>query len=207
MSLFVSVPALAHFQMVYTPEIALNQGGELDLKLVFTHPFSAGHTMNMGRPEQFYMIHGKEDQSEKTDLLDQLTPIEWTSQGHKGQAYEAKVKARRMGDYAFVLTPAPYLAAYIASKQAVIGLTKAMALELAPFKINVNAVCPGWIETPLTAGLSASEDFRRSYLRKIPLGRFGRPEEVAAAACFLASDEASFITGASLLVDGGQLTF
>ena len=97
--------------------------------------------------------------------------------------------------------------AYNSSKGAVITLTKSMALELAPRGIRVNAVCPGWIETPLTAGLSASEDFRRSYLRKIPLGRFGRPEEVAAAVCFLASDEASFITGASLLVDGGQLTF
>ncbi|MBU2552368.1 MAG: DUF4198 domain-containing protein [Proteobacteria bacterium] len=108
MVVLAGVPALAHFQMVYTPEIALNQGESLDLKLVFTHPFSAGHTMNMGRPEQFYLVHSKEDQSEKTDLMPRLKAIEWTSQGHKGQAFEAKVKVRKMGDYTFVLVPAPY---------------------------------------------------------------------------------------------------
>ena len=103
-----SVPALAHFQMVYTPEIALAKGGTLDLKLVFTHPFSAGHTMNMGKPEQFYMIHSREGQTDKTDLMEQLKPIDWTSQGHQGQAYEAQVKIRKMGDYTLVLVPAPY---------------------------------------------------------------------------------------------------
>ncbi|MFH1135293.1 MAG: DUF4198 domain-containing protein [Pseudomonadota bacterium] len=102
------VPAAAHFQMVYTPEIALTKGEALTLKLVFTHPFSAGHTMDMGRPEEFYVIHGKEEQTEKTDLMDKLKPIEWTSQGRRGQAYEAQVNARKMGDYTFVLVPKPY---------------------------------------------------------------------------------------------------
>ena len=106
--LMMSVPAQAHFQMVYTPEIALVQGGTLDFKLVFTHPFGAGHTMNMGKPEQFYMVHTKDDQANKVDLMDRLKPIEWTSQGHKGQAYEAQVKVRNMGDYAFAFVPAPY---------------------------------------------------------------------------------------------------
>ena len=95
--------------MVYTPEIALEKGETLDIKLVFTHPFSAGHTMDMGKPEQFYMIYSKEDQSQKTDLMSELKPIEWTSQGHKGQAYEAQAKVRKMGDYTFVFVPAPYL--------------------------------------------------------------------------------------------------
>ena len=104
----MATPALAHFQMVYTPEIALNKGGTLDFKLVFTHPFSAGHTMNMGQPEKFYVIHSKEDKSTKTDLMSALKPIEWESQGHKGQAYEAEVKVRKMGDYIFVLVPDPY---------------------------------------------------------------------------------------------------
>jgi cobalt/nickel transport protein len=76
---------------------------------VFTHPFSAGHTMDMGRPEQFYMIHSKDDQSKKTDLISEVKAIEWASQGRKAPAYEAKVKIRNMGDYAFVLVPAPYL--------------------------------------------------------------------------------------------------
>ena len=57
--LLMAAPALAHFQMIYTPEIALMKGGTIDFKLVFTHPFSAGHTMDMGKPEQFYVLYSK----------------------------------------------------------------------------------------------------------------------------------------------------
>lgn len=97
--------------------------------------------------------------------------------------------------------------AYNSSKAAVLLLTKSMALELAPAGVRVNAVSPGWILTPLTAERMATPGFQETYLRKIPMGRFGRPEEVAAVAVFLASDEASYVTGANVLVDGGQLTF
>lgn len=103
-----SVPAMAHFQMVYTPEIALEKGGTLDCKLVFTHPFSAGHTMDMGQPDSFYMVYTRGENNVKTDLMESIKPIEWTSRGHKGKAYEAQVKVRKMGDYTFVLVPAPY---------------------------------------------------------------------------------------------------
>ena len=72
-------------------------------------PSSAGHTMDMGKPEQFYVLYGKGETPVKTDLMGSLKPIEWMSQGHKGQAYEAQAKARKMGDYIFVLVPAPYL--------------------------------------------------------------------------------------------------
>lgn len=99
----------------------------------------------------------------------------------------------------------PDHAPYNASKGGVTLLTKTMALDLARYNIRVNAVCPGLIRTPLTEGLS-SEEFLQQYAAKyIPMNRMGKPEEVAAAFAFLASDDASFITGATLVIDGGQL--
>ena len=84
-------------------------------------------------------------------------------------------------------------------------LTRTMAIELAPQGIRVNALCPGKIETPLQ-GEAEDPSYTRRFLReRVPLGRSGTPEEVAAAYAFLASDEASFITGTLLVIDGGQL--
>jgi NAD(P)-dependent dehydrogenase (short-subunit alcohol dehydrogenase family) len=98
---------------------------------------------------------------------------------------------------------------YNASKGGVLLLTKTMAVELGGHGIRVNALCPGYIHTPLNDSISASiggEEFERAYARaRIPLGRAGRAEEVAGAYAFLASDDASFIHGAALVVDGGQL--
>ncbi|MFI6600701.1 SDR family NAD(P)-dependent oxidoreductase [Nonomuraea sp. NPDC050536] len=97
---------------------------------------------------------------------------------------------------------------YNASKGGVLQLTRTMAVELGRHGIRVNAVCPGYISTPLNAQIAASlgEDFVAAYARdQIPLGRTGLAEEVAAVYAFLASDEASFVHGAELVVDGGQL--
>ena len=100
----------------------------------------------------------------------------------------------------------PGAAAYCASKAGLIGLTKAMALDLAPYGIRVNVVRPGSIDTPLMwAGLKPDElaKVKRLAEEAEPIGRLGQPEEVARAVLFLVSDEASFITGAELVVDGG----
>lgn len=90
---------------------------------------------------------------------------------------------------------------YIASKAGVIGLTRAWARELGPKGIRVNAVAPGIIETRMTENIP--EKIKEMFRKRTPLGRFGRPEEVAQAYLFLASDEASFINGVVLSVDGG----
>ena len=96
---------------------------------------------------------------------------------------------------------------YNASKGGVLLLTKTMAVELGNHGIRVNALCPGYIRTPLNEAMSASADgteFETAYAReRIPLGRAGEAEEVAAAYAFLASDDASFIHGAALVIDGG----
>ncbi len=92
---------------------------------------------------------------------------------------------------------------YAASKAGLIGLTMAMAREVASRNITCNAVAPGFIETSMTAALS--EEFRQNAVKTIPLGRVGSPEDVASAVCFLASDEASYITGHVLNVNGGLL--
>lgn len=97
------------------------------------------------------------------------------------------------------------LTSYNVSKAGILLLAKTLALELAPHHIRVNAVCPGFIDTPITHDYIAHDPHWPAYLRSIPWGRAGRPEEVAAAFAFLASAEAEYITGADLVIDGGQL--
>jgi len=93
---------------------------------------------------------------------------------------------------------------YAASKAGIIGLTKSVAKEVGKRNITVNAIAPGFIETPMTEKLS--DEVKKAYFNAIPLARFGKTEDVANLALFLASDEASYITGQVIQVDGGLLT-
>ncbi|MEV4376944.1 SDR family NAD(P)-dependent oxidoreductase [Streptosporangium sp. NPDC049644] len=94
-------------------------------------------------------------------------------------------------------------AGYTASKHAVVGLTKAAALDLAPYRIRVNCVCPGVVDTPMTQGSVADPALRERFEQAHPLGRFAGPDEVAAAVLWLAGADAAFVTGTALTVDGG----
>ena len=145
-----------------------------------------------------------------------ITPQEWREVmgvNLDGVFLVAQEAARRMlvGDGGVILNMGstnglvgyPFYADYNASKAGVIELTRSMALELAP-GVRVNAVCPGFILTPMQEAEYTSE-MRRAFESKVPLGRLGKPEEVAALFAFLASDEASYITGQYFVIDGGEI--
>ncbi|MBO9445871.1 SDR family oxidoreductase [Ruegeria sp. R14_0] len=127
------------------------------------------------------------------------------------RAFVPHMKARGAGAILNVastagLSPRPNLNWYNASKGWMITATKTMAVELAPSSIRVNAICPVAGETPLLKSFMGEDtpEIRAKFLSTIPLGRFSTPEDMANAACFLCSDEASMITGAALEVDGGR---
>ena len=93
---------------------------------------------------------------------------------------------------------------YSASKAGVVGLTRTWALELARYQINVNAIAPGLIDTQMTQAIPA--EVKEKFIAKIPMRRIGKPEDIAAIICFLASDEANYVTGQCIQIDGGLTT-
>ena len=103
------------------------------------------------------------------------------------------------------ITGVPRAPAYCASKAGVILLTKSLALEWARYHIRVNAVAPHYLETPLTEGLRASEKVYAGLVKQIPMGRFGKPSEIAGAVLFLASQASTYTTGTVIVADGGFL--
>ncbi len=116
----------------------------------------------------------------------------------KGRGGRIVAISSQMGEVGY-----PGRVAYCASKHAVNGLVRALAVEWAPLSISVNAVAPTFIDTPLTRPMLEDEAFRAEVLRRIPIGRIGTPADVVGAIVFLASDQASLVTGHVLAVDGG----
>jgi NAD(P)-dependent dehydrogenase (short-subunit alcohol dehydrogenase family) len=154
----------------------------------------------MNRPQPFLEV----------DLatLDELLMLNVRSMFIAAQAAARLMAQRRRGVIINMSSQMGHVGAanrsvYCTTKHAIEGLTKALAVELAPLGIRVNAVAPTYVETPLTRPFLENEAFRGEVLQRIPLGRIGTVEEVVAAVMFLASPAASLITGTSLLVDGG----
>jgi len=95
---------------------------------------------------------------------------------------------------------------YCATKGALVNMTRELALDLGKYKINVNAIAPGVIETPMTADMLKDEKTKSGLMQQIPYGRIGKPADIANAVAFLVSDESEYITGHTIVVDGGWLT-
>jgi NAD(P)-dependent dehydrogenase (short-subunit alcohol dehydrogenase family) len=95
--------------------------------------------------------------------------------------------------------------AYDASKGGLLALTKSLAIDLARYYITVNAVCPGWVETEMIQGNSELQDLKDKIIKRIPMRRLAKPEEIAGAVCFLATEEASYISGQNINVEGAWL--
>jgi NAD(P)-dependent dehydrogenase (short-subunit alcohol dehydrogenase family) len=140
--------------------------------------------------------------------LDQLIALNVRSMFVTAQAAARIMARRRSGVIVNMSSQMGHVGAanrtvYCMTKHAVEGLTKAMAVELAPMGIRVNSVAPTYVETPMTRPFFQDEAFRDEVIRRIPLGRTGTIDEVAAAVVFLASPGASLMTGTSLVIDGG----
>jgi len=168
----------------------------------------------IGAPDIVVANAGTGSEAEMTDTLreswDRILAINLSGVFHTLQAAALLMKPRRRGAIVITASTNSYdgearLIAYNASKAGLLGILHTAANELGPFGIRVNAVCPGLIRTRLTQRHFDQPEVLRNYFQHIPLGRGGEPGEVAAAIAFLASDLASYVTGAALLVDGGQM--
>jgi len=144
------------------------------------------------------------------ELWDRTLAVNLSGVFHTVQIAAVGMKARRAGSIVITASTNSYdgeagFTAYNATKAGLLGILHTAANELGPYQVRVNAVCPGLIRTRMSEHWFKQTAIVKPYFRHIPLGRGGEPEEVAWAIAFLASDLASYITGAALRVDGGQL--
>ena len=210
--------------------LGIHHAGANVEKLVTEHPgrcraVSLDVTLSGAWPvavAQILAVHGRVDVlvnnagSHADALLAQMTPAAWTqvisvnldSVFHGCQAVLPAMISQRGGRIINVaslsaLLPPPGQANYAAAKAGVVALTQSLAKEVARLGITVNTVCPGYLDTEATAAMT--DEARQKARANIPMRRFGRPEEVAAAVRFLACADASYITGSMLKIDGGIL--
>ena len=148
------------------------------------------------------------------ELFDDLVGVNVRGLLYCAQAVMPSMKERRKGKIVNLSSVAAFGTAlpgntpYAATKAAIVALTKRLAFEAGPYGINVNALCPGVIRTDATAGSDPSSPLALDVMAKrAMLGRIGEPEEIAAAALFLASDESAFMTAQAMTVDGGRMDF
>jgi NAD(P)-dependent dehydrogenase (short-subunit alcohol dehydrogenase family) len=144
------------------------------------------------------------------DLWQQTLAVNLSGAFYTVQLAGERMKRARKGSLVLTASTNSFegeadLVAYNASKAGLLGILRTAANELGPYGIRINAVCPGLIRTRLTASSFSNPRVLSDYFRHIALGRGGEPEEVAQAVMFLASDAASYITGTTLVVDGGQM--
>jgi 3-oxoacyl-[acyl-carrier protein] reductase len=171
-------------------------------------------TEKLGSPDILVACHG----IWKRAPIDQMSEAEWDETSDVNlkavialcRFSTAQMRARNRGAIVLVSSTAGQRGEaehshYAATKGAIISLTKSLAPELASFGIRVNCVAPGWVQTDMVRDTLADARKRQEIERAIPLGRVGRPEEIAAAALFLASDLSSFITGEIFNVNGGAV--
>lgn len=161
------------------------------------------------------VVHGAGIQVRKPAL--DIEPADWDAihlVHLKAAFFLATAAARRMrrqaegGSIIFVasltsVTGIPHTAPYSAAKSGILGLTRTLAVEWAPYRIRVNALAPGYFHTQLTDALFRDPDRRAALLSRIPMGEGGKPEDLAGAVVFLASRASSYVTGQTLFVDGG----
>ncbi len=176
-------------------EAAIEQFGQID---ILVNNAGIGH-----RPQTLETL--------SEDVFDRILAVNAKSVFLTAREIVPRMKARKQGAILNIastggVSPRPNLTWYNASKGWMITATRAMAVELAPFGIRVNAINPVAGETPLLSTFMGEDtpEIRAKFLASIPIGRFSTPQDIAAAACFLCCDEASMITGVALEVDGGR---